>query len=114
MYYLMPNNSSTIAGLFKSSTENVLIIRMTKSSNTIASEDPVEKRSMPNVTPQSFLRRYKWNDLTVAEKDAVNDAMILATTRAGVGLGAVLTAAVIISNGKFYLKFWKSASLALV
>lgn len=58
-------------------------------------EQPLQRQS-----PQSFLRRYKWNDLSVAEKEAVNDAMLLAATRAGVGLGIVLTLAGLTSTGK--------------
>lgn len=62
---------------------------------------PLQKeQSYRRPSPQSFLRRYKWNDLTVAEKEAVNDAMFLAATRAGVGLGIVLTIAGLASNGK--------------
>lgn len=36
----------------------------------------------------------------MAEKEAVNDAMLLAVTRAGVGLGVVLTLAGLTSSGK--------------
>lgn len=48
----------------------------------------------------SLLRRYKWADLKPSEKDAVYDALGLAATREGAGLGAVLTIAALISNGE--------------
>lgn len=47
----------------------------------------------------SLLRRYKWESLTQPEKDAVSDAMGIAATRAGVGIGVVLTTAAVISGG---------------
>lgn len=53
-------------------------------------------RSQP---PDSLFRRYKWSDLTEAEKDAVKDCGGIAVTRAGVGLGLTLTLAALFSNG---------------
>lgn len=57
----------------------------------------------PKKTPRPFgstLRRYKWDDLHAAEKEAVKDAFGLAATRSAVGLGVVVTIAALLSNGK--------------
>lgn len=50
-------------------------------------------------SPDPLLRRYRWNDLTEAEKDAVKDCVGVAATRAGVGLGLTLTLAALLSHG---------------
>lgn len=50
-------------------------------------------------TRQSLMRRYKWENLTEAEKSAVVDAATIAATRAGIGLGVVLTSSALLGNG---------------
>lgn len=70
----------------------------------------VPQRTAP-LPPQSLLRRYKWSELSVAERDAVNDALGLALTRSGVGLGAVLTVAAVVSNGTSSESFFSPLSL---
>lgn len=49
----------------------------------------------------AFLRGYKWDDLTEAEKAALSDVVSIASTRAAVGVGVVLTAAALVSSGMY-------------
>lgn len=49
---------------------------------------------------EPLLRRYRWKDLTEAEKEAVQDCLGIAATRGGVGLGATLTVAALLSSSK--------------
>ncbi|KAI0559414.1 hypothetical protein FGB62_152g028 [Gracilaria domingensis] len=52
-------------------------------------------------------RRFKWDDLTDAEKDAVSDVMTIALSRAGIGVGVVLTTAAVLSGGRIsYIWFY--------
>lgn len=50
--------------------------------------------------PSTLLRRYKWSDLSEPEQEAVKDSAIVASTRAAVGIGVVLSTAAMISSGK--------------
>lgn len=59
---------------------------------------PAPGSRRPPPSAQSLIRRYKWSDLTEAERDGVQDCLGLAATRGGIGLGATLTIAGIAFN----------------
>lgn len=54
---------------------------------------------MSRSSPAELLRRYKWDDLSDPEREAVKDSVGIAATRAGVGVGVVLTTAALVTNG---------------
>lgn len=58
---------------------------------------PVGPRRTP--TPSIF-RRYKWEDLTEPERDAIRTSVSIVSTRAAIGVGAVASVAAGIAAGK--------------
>ncbi len=55
-------------------------------------------------SPLALLRRHQWKNLTEPERDAVSDCMSIAGMRVAVGVGAVLTTAAVIGQGKHSFK----------
>lgn len=56
---------------------------------------------VPRRTPTpSIFRRYKWEDLTEPERDAVRSSVNIVATRAAIGVGAVASVAAGIAAGK--------------
>jgi hypothetical protein len=50
-------------------------------------------------TTKPLHRRYRWNDLTEPEQDAMRDALSIAGTRAAIGVGVVATLAAGLTSG---------------
>lgn len=62
---------------------------------------PPSTRAPPqSMSAQAMLGRYRWEELMESEKDALRDCIGIASTRAGIGLGAVLTIAAVSSSRK--------------
>lgn len=51
-------------------------------------------------SPLSLLRRHEWKNLSDPEREAVNDCMTIAGMRVAVGVGAVLTTAALLGQGR--------------
>lgn len=62
---------------------------------------PPSTRPPPTMSAQAMLGRYRWEELMESEKDALRDCIGIASTRAGIGLGAVLTIAAVSSSRKY-------------
>lgn len=94
------------SGLYFRSIERVMSskvgnVQMDGQPAAESGQAPSPTRAPPSMSAQAMLSRYRWEELMDSEKDAVRDCIGIASTRAGIGLGAVLTIAAISSSRKY-------------